>query len=135
MSTLALVRTVAEISSHGRSGQRRYSLRTQRRQHASIASNDVGRVSLYSIYLLRCRDDSIYTGIATDVERRLSEHNGGSRGAKYLRGRGPVELIYKREIGNRSVATQLEAKVKRLPSGVKADVKNLPAVIEQLLTI
>ena len=54
----------------------------------------------YSVYLVRCRDGSLYTGIATDVERRLKEHEASPRGAKYLRGKGPLTLIYEREIGD-----------------------------------
>ena len=74
--------------------------------------------SLWSVYLIRCGDGSLYTGIATDVDRRFTEHlSQGPKTAKYLRGRLPLELIYRREIGNRSEASKEELRIKRL--GVK----------------
>ncbi|MGY8794565.1 MAG: GIY-YIG nuclease family protein, partial [Woeseiales bacterium] len=75
----------------------------------------------YSVYLVRCRDGSVYTGIATDVARRLTEHDQGPRGAKFLRGKGPLTLIYEQEIGDRSLASKIESRVKRLP---KMDKEN-----------
>jgi putative endonuclease len=75
----------------------------------------------YSVYLVRCRDGSVYTGIATDVARRLTEHHQGTKGAKFLRGRGPLTLIYEQEIGDRSLASKIEIRVKRLP---KTDKEN-----------
>lgn len=66
------------------------------------------------MYILRCGDGSLYTGIATDVPRRLAEHEKGLRGAKYLRGRGPFELVFQSEIGNRSLATRTEIIIKGL---------------------
>ena len=68
----------------------------------------------YNLYILRCADDSLYTGIAADVERRLAEHRSGSRGAKYLRGGRPLKLEFCQAIGNRALASQLEYRVKRL---------------------
>lgn len=69
----------------------------------------------YSLYLVRCRDGTLYTGIATDVQRRLSEHGGNGRGAKYLRGRGPLELVFEYAVGDRSMASRVERLVKQLP--------------------
>jgi putative endonuclease len=68
----------------------------------------------YSIYLLRCGDGSLYTGIAIDVARRICEHQDGLRGAKYLRGRGPLELVFQQQVGARDIASRLEYRVKRL---------------------
>lgn len=68
----------------------------------------------YSLYLVRCRDGTLYTGIATDVQRRLSEHGGNGRGAKYLRGRGPLELVFEYAVGDRSLASRVERVVKQL---------------------
>ena len=68
----------------------------------------------YSLYILRCADGSLYTGIAIDVERRLSEHESGIRGAKYLRGKGPLKLEFAERLGNRSAASRAEHRVKRL---------------------
>lgn len=75
----------------------------------------------YSVYLVRCRDGSVYTGIATDVARRLTEHDQGPKGAKFLRGKGPLTLIYEQEIGDRSLASKIESRVKRL---TKMDKEN-----------
>jgi len=87
----------------------------------------------WSIYLLRCADGSMYTGIATDVSRRISEHEQGKRGAKYLRGRGPFELVYQRAVGDRSVATRIEYCVKQLSRSEKENLQRLPARIDELL--
>ena len=73
----------------------------------------------YSIYILRCADDSLYTGIALNVRRRLEEHRSGVRGAKYLRGRLPVELVFEIAAGDRSDALRLEHRVKRMSKGDK----------------
>lgn len=71
--------------------------------------------SVWFLYLIRCGDGSLYTGIATDVDRRFEEHESqGPKGAKYTRGRLPLELVYRREIGNRSEATKEEMRVKAL---------------------
>jgi putative endonuclease len=90
-------------------------------------------MAAWSVYLLRCSDGSIYTGIATDVTRRLAEHEAGVQGAKYLRGRGPLEVVYQQEIGDRSLATRIEHRVKRFPRGYKLDVERLPDRIEELV--
>ena len=76
----------------------------------------------YSIYILRCADDSLYTGVAVDVERRLDEHRGGKRGAKYLRGRLPIELVYERVVGARGDALRAEHRVKRLSRREKEEL-------------
>ena len=53
----------------------------------------------WKLYILRCRDGSLYTGITTDVEKRFAAHNAG-KGAKYTRGRGPWELVYSEDCGD-----------------------------------
>jgi len=68
----------------------------------------------YNVYILRCGDGSLYTGIAVDVERRIDEHRRGHRGAKYLRGRLPVELVFECPAGDRASAQRLEGRLKRL---------------------
>ena len=90
-------------------------------------------ISAYSVYLVECRDGSLYTGITVDVARRLTEHEGGRKGAKYLRGKGPLKLVFQREIGDRSLASRLESRIKRLPRVEKTDVARLSARIESLL--
>lgn len=90
-------------------------------------------MTTWSVYLLRCADGSLYTGIATDVSRRLAEHTGGQKGASYLRGRGPLELVFCRKIGDRSLATKIEHRVKRFPKAHKEDLDRLPGRIDELL--
>ena len=74
----------------------------------------------WSVYVVRCGDGSLYTGIATDVRRRLAQHaQGGGRGAKYLRGRGPLRLVFARAVGSRALAQKVESRIKRLPKARK----------------
>jgi putative endonuclease len=69
----------------------------------------------WRVYMLRCADGSLYTGITVDVERRLAEHNGeGGLGARYTRSRRPVELVHVESAGNRAEAARREAAIKRL---------------------
>ncbi|MDP2031067.1 MAG: GIY-YIG nuclease family protein [Thiobacillus sp.] len=71
--------------------------------------------AIWWVYLLCCADGSLYTGITTDLPRRLAEHNGdGPAGARYTRSRRPVQLVYRESASNRSAATQREAAIKRL---------------------
>ena len=65
------------------------------------------------LYILRCGDGSLYTGITTDVEARLSQHRAG-KGAKYTRGRGPLELVYTESCDDHSAALKRELAVKAL---------------------
>ncbi len=68
----------------------------------------------YSVYIVRCADGSLYTGIAVDVARRIDEHECGRRGARYLRGRGPLKLEFAERVGDRGAATRIELRLKRL---------------------
>lgn len=70
--------------------------------------------SKWHLYILRCRDGSLYTGITTDVAKRLEAHRSG-KGAKYTRGRGPLELVYREECGTHSDALKREFRIKALP--------------------
>ena len=85
----------------------------------------------WRLYLVRCHDGSLYTGIATDVARRFVEHqeNKGA-GAKYLRGRGPLVLVFQRKLGSRSLALGVESKVKKLSKVKKEDLIRTPKYIE-----
>ena len=65
------------------------------------------------VYILRCKDDTLYTGITDDLARRMSAHNSG-KGAKYTRGRGPVEVVYTEVLESYSAALKREAAIKRL---------------------
>ena len=66
------------------------------------------------VYIVRCRDGSLYTGICTDLDRRVDEHNGSKRGAKYTRSRRPVRLVYSESVLNRSEASKREHVIKKL---------------------
>lgn len=72
-------------------------------------------MSVWYLYLIRCDNGSLYTGITIDVERRFLEHQSNSiKTAKYLRGKGPLQLVFYRKIGTRSAASIAEARVKKL---------------------
>ena len=70
------------------------------------------------VYIVRCSDDTLYTGITTDIERRIKQHNDG-KGAKYTRGRGPVALVKSFECLTKSEALKLEYQIKQLPKNEK----------------
>lgn len=70
--------------------------------------------TVYSVYIVRCADETYYTGIAVDVARRVAEHENSPRGAKYLKGRGPLTLVYSQSVGDRSTASRIEFRIKQL---------------------
>ena len=71
------------------------------------------------VYILACHDNSLYTGITTDLERRVQEHNEGNKGSKYTRARRPVKLVYSEPAIDRSTASQREIQLKSLSSDKK----------------
>ena len=78
---------------------------------------------IWYLYLLRCGDGSLYTGITTNVQARLEHHRSG-KGAKYTRGRGPLEVVYSEECGSHSDALKRELAVKALPREEKQKLIN-----------
>ena len=68
----------------------------------------------YYVYILRCSDDTLYTGLALDVDVRLYEHNYSKKGAKYTKIRRPLTLVYKEKLENRSAAASREYAIKKL---------------------
>jgi putative endonuclease len=68
----------------------------------------------YFIYILECNDGSLYTGITTDVAKRLAEHNSSTKGAKYTKARRPVKLLYEETSSDRSSASKREYAIKKL---------------------
>ena len=84
---------------------------------------------LWYVYILRCGDGTLYTGITDDIPRRLAAHRAG-KGAKYTRGRGPLELVYQEQVPDKSAALRREAAIKRLRRGEKErlseSAKSLP---------
>lgn len=72
------------------------------------------------VYVVRCRDGSLYTGIAKSLEKRLAEHNTDNQlGSKYTRSRRPVKLVYQESFTSRALAAQRESAIKRLPKNQK----------------
>ena len=77
----------------------------------------------WHIYLVRTRAGSLYIGVATDVARRLTEHQSGrKRGAKYLRAKGPLSLVYQAKLGGRGLALKAERAFKKLPKSRKEEL-------------
>lgn len=81
----------------------------------------------WSVYVLRCADGSLYTGIALDVAQRVAAHADSTTGAKYLRGRGPLRLEFQHIAGDRASATAIECKIKRWPKSKKERMVSAPA--------
>jgi putative endonuclease len=72
-------------------------------------------MSDWYLYLIRCRDDTLYTGISTDVDRRFAQHKSkGYAGSRYLKGRGPLSLVFKEKLGSKSLALKVEYRVKKM---------------------
>jgi len=74
---------------------------------------------MYYLYILECADETLYTGITVDLERRLNEHNTSKLGAKYTRTRRPIKLVYAKKFNNRSLASKAEYKLKKLSREAK----------------
>lgn len=74
---------------------------------------------MYYVYIVECADGTYYTGITTDINRRLLEHNYSFKSAKYTRSRRPVRLVYSMEAGDRSSASKEEYRIKRLSRSQK----------------
>ncbi len=79
----------------------------------------------YFVYILKCNDDTLYTGIAKDVDRRINEHNTSEKGAKYTKARRPVQLVYKENSVDRSSASKREYEIKKLSRDKKLDLMNV----------
>ena len=73
----------------------------------------------WSLYIIEASDESLYTGITTDVERRFSEHLQGPRGARYFNGRSPVKILYREDGHDRISASRSEAQIKKLTRRAK----------------
>lgn len=74
--------------------------------------------SAWHVYIVRCCDGTLYTGVAKDLDARVAAHNDGA-GAKYTRGRAPVTLVYREAVPDRSTALRRERAIKRLAAGAK----------------
>ncbi len=76
----------------------------------------------YSVYIVECSDGTLYTGIAKDIDKRLEEHNGTDKGAKYTKTRRPVTLLYSEAAEDRSAASKREYAIKKLSRQEKLDL-------------
>lgn len=74
---------------------------------------------MWYVYILKCSDKTLYTGVTTDIERRLREHNNSKNGAKYTKARRPVVLMYKKAFKTRSRAQMEESSLKRMSRTAK----------------
>ena len=79
---------------------------------------------MHYTYMLKCKDGTYYTGYTNDLEKRVKAHNEG-KGAKYTKGRGPVELIYYEEYEDKSLAMRREWEIKRLSKTQKEELRNM----------
>ena len=80
---------------------------------------------MWTVYILQCRDGTLYTGITDNLPRRLAAHNGG-KGAKYTRGRGPVVLVHQESCPDRSAALRRGRAIKALSRSQKLALCHLP---------
>ncbi len=86
------------------------------------------------LYLVRCHDGNLYTGITTNVARRFAEHQENrTAGAKYLRGRGPLMLVFQKKLGSRSMALGVENKIKKLSKARKEELVRTKRHIEVII--
>ncbi len=84
--------------------------------------------------MVRCHDGSLYTGISTDVGRRFAQHQGkGDTGSKYLKGKGPLTLVFKKKVGSKGLALQVERRVKKLSKARKERLIGVPGYIEEIV--
>ena len=91
-------------------------------------------MSDWYLYVVRCRDGALYTGISTDIDRRLAEHRGGGdAGSKYLKGRAPLTLLFQKRLGSRSLALKVENRVKKLSKAKKEEMIYVPGCIEEIV--
>ena len=86
---------------------------------------------IWYLYMVRTKHGQLYTGITQDIARRFMEHQeGGKKSAKYLRGKGPLKLVFQMKIGSRSSALKAESILKKLPKKKKEDLTKGLNVIE-----
>lgn len=77
---------------------------------------------MYQLYILKCADKTLYTGITVDLNRRIREHNNSKLGAKYTQSRRPVKLVYSAKFRNRSKAQKEESRIKHLSRKEKLEL-------------
>ena len=88
---------------------------------------------MWHVYLIRTKMGHLYTGVTQDVQRRFKEHQKeGGKGAKYLKGKKPLKLVFHKKIGTRSQALKTEAQIKKWPKIKKEALVNNETTLEQL---
>jgi len=97
-----------------------------------MMTSDGAKKPQWYVYLLRCSDGALYTGISTDIPRRLAEHQQG-KGAKYLRGKGPLHLVLKKVIGAKGLALSVESCIKKLSKDRKEALIKQEGAIDQMI--
>jgi putative endonuclease len=88
---------------------------------------------VYCLYILKCADGTLYTGITVDLPRRVKEHNSSKLGAKYTRARRPVKLVYSKKFSSRSDASKEEFRIKKLSRQEKLQMIEKSATKKPLL--
>ncbi len=95
-----------------------------------------GYMKSWYVYMIRCRDDTLYTGATTDVERRFAEHQqAGPKAARYLKGRGPLQLILTVHAGDHKTALKLEHRIKGLPKARKEALIQHPESMREIFGV
>ena len=82
---------------------------------------------IWYVYMVRCNDGTLYTGITNDLEKRIAAHNSGKDGARYTRSRRPVKLVFSEEVDSKSTAAKLEYKIKKMTRAKKKEMINSEA--------
>ena len=92
----------------------------------------VFRANMWHVYIIKTKMGHLYTGVTQDVERRFKEHQkGGAKGAKYLKGKKPLKLVFHKKIGSRSQALKTEAQIKKWPKKKKEALINDEIILKQ----
>src|SRR5437773_902140 len=96
--------------------------RPDARRKERAGERKVVKTPAWHVYVVRTREGALYTGVTTDVARRIAEHRAGGRGARYLRGREPLEIVYRRKVGERGLALRVERRLKRRRRADKLEI-------------
>lgn len=83
------------------------------------------------VYILECADNTLYTGVTTDIDRRLHEHNNSKAGARYTRGKRPVKVVYQESAAHRSAACKREYEIKHLSRAQKQQLLHAAKLLNQ----
>ncbi len=107
---------------------------TTQRDERHIQESHLILMPNWYVYLIRCRYGTLYTGISTDVDRRFAQHQGaGKTGSRYLKGRGPLSLVFQEKLGSRSLALKVEHLVKRMSKARKEKLVNVSGYAVQIM--